>query len=143
MGKVLWRIHIIINFIVSMKSFFEEFKVFAVRGNVVDLAVAVVIGTAFGKIVSSLVDTIVMPSIGLLLGGVDFTGWAFAIGDAHIAYGKFIQSVVDFVIIAFVIFVAIRALRKFEKKEEVKTGVDSKKSEEVLLLREIRDSLKR
>lgn len=125
-----------------MKSFLEEFKAFAIRGNVVDLAVAVVIGTAFGKIVSSLVDTIIMPSIGVLLGGIDFTGWSFTIGGAAIAYGAFLQAVIDFVIIAFVIFLAIRTLRRFEKKEEEKKP-EPKTSEEVLLLREIRDTLKK
>ncbi len=125
-----------------MKSLFEEFKSFAIRGNVVDLAVAVVIGTAFGKIVSSLVDTIIMPVIGFFLGGMDFSGWSLTIGKATIAYGAFIQSVIDFTIIAFVIFMALRTLNRFEKKkEEVKK--DPGPSEEVLLLREIRDSLKK
>lgn len=124
-----------------MRAFLEEFKAFAVRGNVIDLAVAVVIGTAFGKIVSSLVDTIVMPTIGLILGGVDFTGWSFTIGEATIAYGKFIQAIVDFVIIAFVIFIAIRALSRLQKKEEKK--VEAREAEEIVLLREIRDSLRK
>ncbi len=125
-----------------MKSFFEEFKAFAVRGNVIDLAVAVVIGTAFGKIVSSLVDTIIMPSIGIILGGIDFTGWAFTIGGATIAYGAFMQAIVDFLIIAFVIFVAVRAVRRFENKQE-QAKPEPKVSEEVLLLREIRDAVKK
>ncbi len=125
-----------------MKSFIEEFKAFAIRGNVIDLAVAVVIGGAFGKIVSSLVDTIIMPAIGLLLGGIDFTKWAFTLGESTIAYGKFIQSVVDFVIIAFVIFLAIRILRRFENKKESEKPVPQP-SEEILLLREIRDAVKR
>ncbi len=127
-----------------MKGFFVDFKAFAVRGNVIDLAVAVVIGGAFGKIVSSLVDTIIMPLIGLLLGGVNFTGWAVKMGDATLAYGKFVQAVVDFVIIAFVIFVVIRSLKKLEDLR----SMDEKKSEkmyteEVLLLREIRDLMKK
>lgn len=126
-----------------MKSFLEDFKAFAVRGNVIDLAVAVVIGTAFGKIVSSLVDTVIMPAIGLLLGGVNFTTWAFQVGDATIAYGKFLQATIDFLIIAFVIFVAIRALSAFEKKQEAEAVVPKEPSEDVLLLREIRDALKR
>lgn len=120
----------------------EEFKQFAVKGNVIDLAVAVVIGTAFGKIVSSLVDTVIMPSVGLFLGGVNFTTWAFTIGDATIAYGKFIQAVVDFTIIAFVIFMILRVLNKIEKKKVDEPKVE-KVSEEVALLREIRDSVKR
>lgn len=124
------------------KSFLKEFKAFAVKGNVIDLAVAVVIGGAFGKIVSSLVDTIIMPSIGLFLGGVDFTRWAITLGDANIAYGKFIQAVVDFTIVAFVIFIAIKLRSKFEKKEEEKEK-PKEPSEEILLLREIRDSLRK
>jgi large conductance mechanosensitive channel len=123
-----------------MKSFIQEFKAFAMKGNILDLAVAVVIGTAFGKIVSSLVDTIIMPTVGLLIGGVDFTTWAFVVGDATIAYGKFIQAVVDFTIIAFVIFLVVRVSSKFTKKEEPPAVCTS---EEVLLLREIRDSLKK
>lgn len=124
------------------KSFLKEFKAFAVKGNVVDLAVAVVIGGAFGKIVSSLVDTIIMPTIGLLLGGVDFTKWAIVLGDATIAYGKFVQAIIDFTIIAFVIFLAIRIRSRFETKSE-KEEKPKEPSEEVLLLREIRDSLKK
>ncbi len=119
----------------------EEFKAFAVRGNIVDLAVAVIIGTAFGKITSSLVDTVVMPVVGLFLGGIDFTGWAFVVGDATIAYGKFIQAVVDFTIIAFIIFMTIRILNKNEQKKAEEPA--PKEKEEVLLLREIRDSLKK
>ncbi len=134
--------HLAVVSLIRMKSLFEEFKSFAIRGNVVDLAVAVVIGTAFGKIVSSLVDTIIMPVIGFFLGGMDFSGWSLTIGKATIAYGAFIQSVIDFTIIAFVIFMALRTLNRFEKKkEEVKK--DPGPSEEVLLLREIRDSLKK
>lgn len=123
-------------------KFFEEFKAFAVRGNVIDLAVAVIIGTAFGKIVTSLVDTVIMPMIGLILGGVDFTGWVFVVGEATIAYGKFIQAIVDFTIISFVIFMALRTLSRFEKKKEAETKPDVP-SEEVLLLREIRDGLRK
>lgn len=126
-----------------MKSFLEEFKAFAVRGNVIDLAVAVVIGAAFGKIVSSLVDTIVMPAMGLILGGIDFTEWALQIGESTIAYGKFLQAMVDFIIIAFVIFIAIRALSRFEKKKEAEVESAPKVSDEVVLLTEIRDLLKK
>jgi len=123
-----------------MKKFIEDFKSFAMKGNVIDLAVAVIIGAAFGKIVSSLVDTIIMPLIGIVLGNVDFTGLVFKVGETSIAYGAFLQAVVDFVIIALVIFVAIRMLRKAEKKEEAKP---KEPAEEVVLLREIRDSLKK
>lgn len=121
----------------------DEFKAFAVRGNIIDLAVAVIVGTAFGKIVSSLVDTVIMPMIGLLLGGIDFTGWVWNVGESTIAYGKFIQSIVDFTIITFVIFMTLRALSRFEKKKEIEAKIEPKISEEVLLLREIRDSLKK
>ena len=122
-----------------MKSFIEEFKAFAMRGNVVDLAVAVVIGGAFGKIVSSLVDNIFMPVVGIVLGGVDFTGYVYK----SIAYGKFIQSVFDFVIIAFVIFIAVKAMNKLKSEPQPKEEKPKEPSEEVLLLREIRDSVKR
>lgn len=125
-----------------MKTFFEEFKKFAVRGNVVDMAVAVVVGGAFGKIVSSLVDTIIMPIVGILTGNIDFTKWSFSIANSTISYGKFVQSVVDFTIIAFVVFLAIRALSKFEKKKEEEKKPE-KTPEDVLLLREIRDSLQK
>ncbi len=101
-----------------MKSFITEFKAFAMRGNVVDLAIAVVIGTAFGKIVTSMVDNIFMPLIGLVLGGVDFAKYAMTVGNASLAYGKFIQSVFDFVIIAFVIFMVVKAMNSMNKKEE-------------------------
>ncbi len=126
-----------------MKNLVDEFKAFAMRGNVVDLAVAVVIGAAFGKIVSSLVENIVMPLIGVLIGGVDFTGFAFRIGDATVAYGAFIQSVFDFVVVAFAIFMAIKALKKLEKPVEAAPAAPAAPSEEVVLLREIRDSLRR
>lgn len=125
------------------KGFLEEFKAFALKGNVIDLAVAVVVGTAFNKIVSSLVENIIMPLIGILTGGVDFKGLTLAVGDATIAYGIFLQSMVDFVIIAFSIFMAIKVLRSLERTEEQKP--ESQKAveppEEVKLLREIRDSL--
>lgn len=126
-----------------MKNFVDEFKAFAMRGNVVDLAVAVVIGAAFGKIVSSLVENIVMPLLGVLIGGVDFTNLAVQIGDATVAYGVFIQSVFDFVVVAFAIFMAIKALKKLEKPAEAAPAAPAAPSEEVVLLREIRDSLRR
>lgn len=126
-----------------MKNFVEEFKAFAMRGNVVDLAVAVVIGAAFGRIVSSLVENIVTPLIGVLIGGVDFTGLSVAVGEATITYGVFIQSVFDFVVVAFAIFVAIKALKKLEKPAEAVPSTPAAPSEEVVLLREIRDSLRK
>lgn len=120
----------------------EEFKAFAIRGNVVDLAVAVIIGTAFGKIVSSLVDTVLMPVIGILLNGIDLSSIALEFGSLTIAYGKFIQAIVDFTIIAFVIFMTLRVVQRIEKKktEEAPTAIPT---EEVLLLREIRDLLRK
>lgn len=124
-----------------MKGFVEEFKAFAMRGNVVDLAVAVVIGAAFGKIVSSLVENIFMPVIGILVGGVNFTGWALTVGDVNITYGAFIQSVFDFVIVAFVIFMVVKAMTKMQKKAET-TPTAKEPSAEVKLLTEIRDSLR-
>jgi large conductance mechanosensitive channel len=97
----------------------KEFRDFAVRGNVIDLAVAVIIGGAFGKIVSSLVDNIIMPLVGLLIGGVDFKNLAFTVGSAKVEYGLFIQNVVDFIIIAFVIFLIIRAINSTKKPAPV------------------------
>lgn len=127
-----------------MKNFLEEFKVFAVKGNVIDLAVAVVIGAAFGKIVTSLVENIVMPIIGILLGGVDFTNYTFEVGEAIISYGVFLQNVFDFLIIALAIFVAVKFLSKLQKKEEKKEETKPKEpTEEVKLLTEIRDSLRK
>lgn len=130
-----------------MKNFVNEFKAFAMKGNVIDLAVAVVIGAAFGKIVSSLVDNIIMPLIGLLLGGIDFSTLSYTVGDAVVTYGVFLQSVVDFLIVAFVIFMIIRTITKaqgaFEKEEEKAEEKPAEPSEEVKLLREIRDSVRR
>lgn len=121
----------------------KEFKEFISRGNVIDLAVGVIIGGAFGKIVSSLVNDVLMPLIGVCLGGLDFKGLTINIGNASINYGMFIQNIVDFLIIAFCIFIFIKLINritKFEKhKEEEKEAV---KSDEVVLLEEIRDLLK-
>tara|TARA_B100000745_G_scaffold299804_1_gene251585 strand:+ start:1474 stop:1863 length:390 start_codon:yes stop_codon:yes gene_type:complete len=129
-----------------MKGFIEEFKAFAVKGNVIDLAVAVVIGAAFGKIVSSLVADVIMPLVGVLLGGVSFAGMSYQVGEAMITYGVFIQAVVDFVIVAFVIFLVVKAINKAQevgKEEEVEEEKPEEPSEEVKLLREIRDNLRR
>jgi len=127
------------------KGVLEEFKAFALKGNVLDLAVAVVVGTAFNKIVSSLVDNIIMPLFAILTGGVNFKDLSFQIGEAVVTYGDFLQSVVDSLIIAWAIFIAIKVLRSLEHKEKAKP--ESQKSvepsEEVQLLREIRDSLKK
>lgn len=120
------------------------FKKFISRGNVVDMAVGVIIGGAFGKIVTSLVNDIVMPLIGLLIGGLNFSNLAVTIGEAKIAYGNFIQTIVDFLIIALCIFAVIRIFEKFKKKEEEKPGEPAVpvKSDEAILLEEIRDLLK-
>jgi len=127
-----------------MKDFIKEFKAFAMRGNVIDLAVAVIIGAAFGKITTSLVNNIVMPIFGAMLGGVDFTDKSFTFGEAVVTYGVFIQSIIEFIIIAFAIFLVIKLLTKLHKREDDKPKEEKPKgpSEEVLLLREIRDSLK-
>ena len=96
----------------------KEFKEFVMRGNVLDLAVAVIIGGAFGKIIGSLVNDILMPLIGLLLGGVNFSELAFTVGDAVVKWGAFVQAIVDFIIIAFVIFLIVKAANATRKKEE-------------------------
>ncbi len=93
----------------------KEFREFTMRGNVVDLAVGVIIGGAFGKIVASLVGDIIMPLIGLLIGGIDFSGLAFAVGSAKVLYGSFIQNIIDFIVIAFVIFLMIKAINSSRK----------------------------
>ena len=93
----------------------KDFRDFAMRGNVMDLAVGVIIGGAFGKIVSSLVGDILMPLIGLLIGGIDFSGLAFTVGSAKVTYGSFIQNVIDFIIIAFVVFLLVRGISRLQK----------------------------
>jgi large conductance mechanosensitive channel len=127
----------------------QEFKEFAVKGNAVDMAVGIIVGAAFGKIISSLVADVVMPPIGVLIGGVDFTKLAFtlkeAAGDAPavtINYGNFIQALVDFTIIAFVIFMAVKFINSLKKKEAPAPTAAPEPSREELLLTEIRDLLK-
>lgn len=95
----------------------KEFREFAIRGNVMDLAVAVIIGGAFGKIVTSLVDNILTPLIGLVVGGVDFSGLSFTFGGEEIMWGAFVQSIIDFIIIAFVIFLLVRAMNRLKREE--------------------------
>ena len=114
----------------------KEFREFAMRGNVVDLAVGVVIGGAFGAIVNSLVGDIIMPIIGVLTGGVDFTG------ASVIAYGKFIQAIFSFIIIAFALFMVIKGMNTMKKKEEAAPSAPPAPSKEEVLLGEIRDLLK-
>lgn len=120
----------------------KEFKKFIARGNVIDLAVGVIIGGAFGKIVTSIVDDILMPIIGVLIGGIDFSGLSIKIGDAQITYGNFIQNVIDFLIVAFCIFILIKIVNKITHKEEEKKEEAPAKPDDVLLLEEIRDLLK-
>ncbi|VAX05469.1 Large-conductance mechanosensitive channel [hydrothermal vent metagenome] len=130
-------------------SMMKEFKEFAVKGNVVDMAVGIIIGAAFGKIISSFVGDVIMPPIGVILGGVDFSSLAFIVKDAvgeapavAISYGKFIQTLVDFTIIAFAIFMAVKAINSFKKKEEDAPKAPPVPSTEEMLLAEIRDLLK-
>ncbi|SFN74206.1 large conductance mechanosensitive channel [Izhakiella capsodis] len=129
-------------------SIFKEFRDFAMRGNVVDLAVGVIIGAAFGKIVSSLVANIIMPPLGLLIGGVDFKQFSWVLRPAQgnvpavvMEYGVFLQTIFDFVIIAFAIFIAIKLMNKLYQKKEVEKAVAQPSAEEVLLT-DIRDLLK-
>jgi len=124
-----------------MKGFVDEFKAFAMKGNVVDLAVAVVIGAAFGKIVSALVDNIITPVVGMLLGGVDFSGLSLTVGDASLGYGAFIQAAIDFTIVAFVLFLVVKGISKMQKKEE--EAPEEKGPSQEDLLAEIRDLLKK
>ena len=128
-----------------MKKFFAEFKDFAMRGNVMDMAVGVIIGGAFGKIITSLVDDILMPIIGSLTGGVDFTSLSAKVGEASINYGTFIQNIIDFLIVAFCIFLMIKAVNgaaaKLKQEEEPKEEEPAGPTQEELLT-EIRDLLK-
>jgi len=127
----------------------KEFKEFAIKGNVMDLAVAVIIGAAFGKIVSSLVNDVIMPIIGLIIGGIDFTVLKIvltpAVGDTPevaILYGTFIQTVVDFFLIALSVFFVVKLASKFKKKEEAAPAAPAAPPQDVVLLTEIRDLLK-
>ena len=131
-----------------MKKFFAEFKEFAMKGNVMDMAVGVIIGGAFGKIITSLVDDVLMPIIGMIIGGVDFTSLSLKLGKASINYGNFIQNIIDFLIVALCIFVMIKAINGVtakvkgeEEKEEEKEEEPAGPTQEELLA-EIRDLLK-
>lgn len=121
----------------------KEFGDFIKRGNVMDLAVAVIIGGAFGAIVTSLVNDIIMPLIGVILGGANFTTMALQVGEASVTYGNFIQAVVNFLVIAWVIFMLVRTIKSMEKKEEAAPAAPPAPSTEEKLLTEIRDLLKR
>jgi len=130
-----------------MKKVIEEFKKFITRGNVMDLAVGVIVGTAFTGIVNSLVNNILTPIIGLVLGGINFTGLSITIGEASIMYGAFIQSIIDFLITAFCIFIIVKFINRLTSlrkiKEEPKEEKKPAKSEDIVLLEEIRDLLKK
>ena len=137
-----------------MKKFIEEFKAFAVKGNVIDMAVGVIIGGAFGKIVTSLVNDVIMPLIGLLLGGLNFTELMIVVGEGEeapkIMYGMFIQNVIDFLIIAICMFIVVKLIatlsnlrKKKEEPKEEEPEPEPEKSDEVKLLEEIRDLLKK
>ena len=139
-----------------MKKMIQEFKKFAVRGNVIDLAVGIIIGGAFGKITSSLVNDVIMPPIGVLIGGVDFTELSVTlkpeyineVGDVisavSLRYGLFINTIIDFVIIAFAVFMMVRVINRLQKeKEEPKKEEKPKGPTEIELLTEIRDTLKK
>lgn len=124
----------------------KEFRDFVMRGNVLDLAVAVIIGAAFTAIINSLVNDIIMPLVGVILGGLDFASLSVTIGDAVIAYGKFLQAIVNFVIIALVLFLVIKGINTAHKRalkaKEEQPAEPAAPPEDVLLLREIRDALK-
>lgn len=128
----------------------SEFKQFAMKGNVMDMAIGIIIGGAFGKIVSSFVNDVLMPPLGVLLGGVDFKDLAYTIQEAAgdtpavtLNYGNFIQTALDFIIIAFAIFMMVKAMNSMKKKEEEAPAEDPKPSNEEVLLSEIRDLLKK
>jgi len=128
----------------------KEFKEFAMKGNVVDMAVGIIIGAAFGKIIASFVGDVLMPPIGMMLGGMDFSAMAFTLKEAvgetpavTIGYGKFIQALVDFLIVAFAIFMAIKAMNNMKKKEEAAPAAPPAPSKEEVLLTDIRDLLKK
>lgn len=130
-------------------SIVQEFKEFAVKGNAVDMAVGIIIGAAFGKVVSSVVGDVVMPPIGMLLGGMDFTSLALTLSPATtdtpavvIGYGKFIQTLVDFIIVAFAIFMLIKGINSLKRKQEAVPAAPPAPSAEQILLTEIRDLLK-
>ncbi|WP_339486675.1 large-conductance mechanosensitive channel protein MscL [Pseudomonas sp. EL_65y_Pfl2_R95] len=130
-------------------SIISEFKAFAVKGNVVDMAVGIIIGAAFGKIVASFVGDLIMPVLGVMIGGVDFSDLVVVLKAAQgdipavtMNYGKFIQTLVDFLIVAFAIFMAIKVMNSLKRKEEIAPTVPAAPTKEQVLLTEIRDLLK-
>jgi len=124
-------------------SIVKEFREFAIKGNVMDLAVGVIIGAAFGKIVGSLVEDVVMPVIGSLMGGLDFSGLALKVGSATLKYGKFIQTCLDFLIIAWAIFVVIKLVNRLKREEAAPAPAPAAPPRQEVLLEEIRDLLKK
>lgn len=123
-------------------KYIQEFKSFAMRGNVIDLAVGVIIGAAFGKIVDSLVGDIIMPIISMIIGKANFSDLVFTVGETSIRYGAFIQAIFNFTLVAIAIFIFIKAINKL-KKEKPADGTPAPTPEDIQLLREIRDSLKK
>ncbi|MDZ4284333.1 MAG: large-conductance mechanosensitive channel protein MscL [Patescibacteria group bacterium] len=126
-----------------MKQVLAEFKTFALRGNVMDLAVAFIMGAAFGNIVSSLVNNLMLPAIGVLLGNIDLSGLHLKIGASVIQYGLFLQNVVDFLIVASAVFLIVKAINSLKRKQQEEPAMTPEPSEDILLLREIRDLLTR
>ena len=124
-------------------SMLQEFKSFAMKGNVVDLAVGVIIGAAFGKIVASLVEDVIMPLLGTLIGGINFGGLALTVGSATLKYGKFLQTCLDFLIIAWAIFVAVKLINRLRREEPAAPAAPALPPRQELLLEEIRDLLKK
>lgn len=129
-----------------MKKFFSEFKEFAIKGNALDLAIGVIIGAAFKAIVDSIVNDIIMPLVGILMGGKDFSALSFKIGEAQIKYGSLIQTAVNFLIVAFCLFLLVKFVNRLKsgfaaKQEEITQEAPAPKSEEVVLLEQIRDAL--
>ena len=125
-----------------MKKFYEEFKKFAMRGNVLDMAVGIIIGGAFTSIVNSLVNDIFSPIIGLITGGIDFSSVSFGIGGAQIMVGNFVNAVISFLLVAFCVFILIKAVNKLTKKQEEEKPAPQK-AEDLIVLEEIRDLLKK
>ena len=124
----------------------KEFKEFISRGNVMDMAVGIIIGGAFTAIVSSLVADIITPIIGMLMGGIDFSALAVTVGSANLTYGNFIQAIINFLLVAWVLFMIVKAMNKMKRKEEEKPAepeAPAEPPEDIVLLREIRDSLKK
>ena len=124
------------------KKVFTEFKEFIARGNVIDLAVGVIIGSAFGKIITSMVNDILMPMIGVIIGGINFSGLSLKIGNATVNYGMFVQNVIDFLIVAICIFFFVKIVERISRKKETEEIEEVKKDEQIVLLEQIRDLLK-